>query len=148
MLCRYEPIDAEALAADHRGEFDIVIASEVIEHVLQPADFVDTLCKLCSPSGVVVITSLNRTPHSYALAILAAEYVLGIVPKGTHDWNMFVTPQELTLMFQRAGRDMSLLSGMNYWPLTKTWQLSSDTSVNYAAAFVPAQEKADSDSSP
>lgn len=114
-----------------------MIASEVIEHVLQPVDFVATLCKLCAPSGVVVITTLNRTPRSYALAIVAAEYVLGMVPKGTHDWNMFVTPQEVALMFQKAGMDMSLLSGMNFNPLTKRWRLTSDNSVNYAAVFVP-----------
>lgn len=137
--CRYEAIDANDLIGDHAGHFDVVIASEVIEHVLQPAEFVATLCKLCSPSGVVVITTLNRTPRSYALAIVAAEYVLGMVPKGTHDWNMFVTPQELTLMFQQAGLEMSLLSGMNFRPLSKTWKLSSDSSVNYAAAFTRAQ---------
>lgn len=138
-MCRYEAIDAQELIKDHEGKFDVVIASEVIEHVLHPAEFVATLCKLCAPQGVVVITTLNRTPRSYALSIVAAEYVLGMVPKGTHDWSMFVTPQELALMFQRASMDMSLLSGMNFYPLTKRWKLTGDSSVNYAAAFVHAE---------
>jgi ubiquinone biosynthesis O-methyltransferase len=120
----------------HEGSFDVVIASEVIEHVLNPAVFVATLNKLCRPGGVVVITTLNRTVRSYALAIVAAEYVLGMVPRGTHDWNMFLTPQELTLMFQKTGMDMALMSGMSYRPLTKRWLLTEDSSVNYAAAFV------------
>lgn len=132
-------MDAQDLLESHAGQFDVVIASEVIEHVLQPAEFVATLCKLCAPSGIVVITTLNRTPRSYALAIVAAEHVLGMVPKGTHDWNMFVTPQELALMFQQSDLEMSLLSGMKFQPLSKTWNLSSDSSVNYAAAFMCTQ---------
>lgn len=83
----------------------------------------------------MVITTLNRTPRSYAEAIVAAEHVLGMVPTGTHDWNMFVTPEELAIMFQKAGMDMTLLSGMRFKPVSKRWKLTSDYSVNYAAAF-------------
>jgi 2-polyprenyl-6-hydroxyphenyl methylase / 3-demethylubiquinone-9 3-methyltransferase len=106
--------------------------------VLHPAQFCGTLTKLCASDGVVIITTPHRTPLSYVLAIGIAENVLGMVPKGTHDWRKFITPQELQLMFHSAGMDMTLMAGMSYWPFTSRWTLTdpmAGSAVSYAATF-------------
>eukprot|EP00898_Chlorokybus_atmophyticus_P000009 jgi/Chlat1/1008/Chrsp109S01457 len=130
---RYMATSAENLLA--RGEtFDAVLALEVIEHTASPAQFVKTLVRLTNYDGALCISTINRTPRSYALAILGAEYILRWVPKGTHDWNRFVTPEELALMLQRSGAEMESLAGMVYNPLSREWSLVSDDGVNYIAA--------------
>lgn len=89
-----------------------------------------------APQGCVVITTFNRTPASYALAIVAAEKLLGMVPQGAHDWNKFVMPDELALMFSEADMTMFHLSGMQLSPVSRKWVCVENTDVNYAAAFV------------
>jgi ubiquinone biosynthesis O-methyltransferase len=129
-------VAAEQLAAEAgRPAFDVVVASEVIEHVRRPADFVATLAALTAPHGSLVITTLNRTPLSYAVAILGAERLLRAVPEGTHDWARFLTPQELALMGADAGLALVTLSGAAYNPLTRAWLFTDLTEVNYMASF-------------
>lgn len=131
---RYACTSAEALA-EQGATFDLVVASEVIEHVRKPAAFVSTLAALRGAGGAVALTTLNRTPESYALAIVAAERVLGLAPAGAHDWNKFVTPDELQLAFESTGLQMQLLAGMQMAVLSGRWRCSDDARVNYCAFF-------------
>lgn len=126
----YRAVAAETLVAEG-AKFDAVIASEVIEHVPDPAAFIATLGTLARPGGIVLVSTLNRTARSYALAILGAEYVLRWVPRGTHDWNRFVTPRELTGHAEKAGLRVLDMTGVVFDPLRRDWRLSSDTAVNY-----------------
>ena len=137
----YEGVSAEALV--ERGErYDLVVASEVIEHVKAPPGFVRTLCDLRAPRGCVVVTTINRTAEAYALAIVAAEKVLGMAPDGAHDWNKFVRPEELQLMFGQAGLEMRLLAGMQLDVLGGRWRCTGHAGVNYAAMFAAKGEGA------
>lgn len=126
----YRAASAEDLLAEGR-QFDAVIASEVIEHVDDPAGFVRTLAGLARPGGLVLFSTLNRTLKSYALAIVGAEYVLRWIPAGTHDWNKFVTPDELRGHCTAAGLDVSDVTGMIFDPLRGAWRLGRDSGVNY-----------------
>lgn len=138
----YDGVSAEALV--ERGDkYDLVIASEVIEHVRAPPGFVATLCALRAPRGAVAITTINRTPEAYALAIVAAEKLLGMAPDGAHDWNKFVRPEELQLMFGQAGLGMRLLAGMQLDVLDGRWRCTGHAGVNYAAFFAAEGEAAD-----
>jgi 2-polyprenyl-6-hydroxyphenyl methylase / 3-demethylubiquinone-9 3-methyltransferase len=128
----YRNIRAEDLAAEGRA-FDTVVCLEVIEHVPDPAVFVATLSSLVKPGGLLVLSTLSRTAKSFALAIVGAEYVLRWLPRGTHDWNRFITPQELERYASAAGLTGFSAQGMVYDPLRDTWQLSHDTAVNYLA---------------
>jgi 2-polyprenyl-6-hydroxyphenyl methylase/3-demethylubiquinone-9 3-methyltransferase len=127
---RYQALAAEDLLGEDE-RFDAVIASEVIEHVHDVAGFVRTLAALAKPGGMVLISTLNRTARSYALAIVGAEYVLRWVPAGTHSWRKFVTPSELSGHFRAAGLNPGKPRGMVYNPLRDAWSLSEDASVNY-----------------
>lgn len=137
--------EAQGLAIDYRttsvealqtaGEtFDAVVCMEVIEHVPDQAAFVQSLGHLVRPGGMLVLSTLNRTLKSYALAIVTAEYILGWLPRGTHDWNRFVTTEELAHHLASAGFAAPELSGIIYDVVSDTWRLSPDTDVNYIAA--------------
>jgi 2-polyprenyl-6-hydroxyphenyl methylase/3-demethylubiquinone-9 3-methyltransferase len=127
----YREDTAEGVAG--RGEtFDIVIASEVIEHVNDPRAFLTTLRRLVRPGGLLIVSTLNRTAKSYALAIVAAEKLLGLIPRGTHQWEKFIRPAELEAALRAAGFERQAESGIVYQPLTGEWRLSpTDLSVNY-----------------
>eukprot|EP00884_Botryococcus_braunii_P012094 jgi/Botrbrau1/20886/Bobra.0135s0017.1 len=125
---------AEGLVVQGR-KFNVVVASEVIEHVRSPREFSQALAELTTFPGAIVVSTLNRTPRAYALAILGAEYLLQVVSPGTHDWRKFITPEELVMMMSSSGAELERLSGMVYNPLTSRWSLSTDTAVNYIAAF-------------
>ena len=127
----YRTATAEALASEG-CTFDVVIASEVIEHVADVSSFLKTCRALCKPRGLIIISTLNRTPKSYALAIVAAEHILGLAPRGTHDWKKFIRPEELEAALKQAGFKVGRLSGMVFKPLMGVWSLSDrDLSINY-----------------
>ncbi|HZW46342.1 MAG TPA: bifunctional 2-polyprenyl-6-hydroxyphenol methylase/3-demethylubiquinol 3-O-methyltransferase UbiG, partial [Microvirga sp.] len=120
----------EAVVA--RGEtFDIVLAMEVVEHVADVQAFVTACTRAVKPGGCLVMATINRTLRSFASAIVGAEYVLRWLPKGTHEWDRFVTPDELADALRQAGFAVNDLTGVGYNPLRDTWSLSRDLSVNY-----------------
>jgi 2-polyprenyl-6-hydroxyphenyl methylase/3-demethylubiquinone-9 3-methyltransferase len=129
----YRNITAEALA-ETGEQFDVVAALEVIEHVEGPSDFVAMLGRLLKPGGLLFLATIDRTFKSYVLAIVGAEYVLGWVPKGTHDHDKFIRPDELSAMARRAGLREIDRAGMSYQPFTRSWRKSHDTDVNYLMA--------------
>lgn len=132
----YRAETAEALLA--AGErFDAVLAMEIVEHVAEPAAFVRTCHDLLHPGGVLVMSTLNRTARSFAAAIVGAEWVMRWLPRGTHEWSRFITPEELSAMMQTAGLRVVDRRGMVFNPLSWGWSLSDrDMSVNYAATGV------------
>ncbi|MGJ4858817.1 bifunctional 2-polyprenyl-6-hydroxyphenol methylase/3-demethylubiquinol 3-O-methyltransferase UbiG [Labrys sp. KB_33_2] len=132
-------IDYRILAAEDleaAGErFDVVLAMEIVEHVTDPAAFLKTCAGLVKPGGLLFIATLNRTMKAYALAIVAAEKVLGWVPRGTHDWNKFVTPAEIEDAVTPEGLAELDRCGVIYNPLLDEWRLSRDTDVNFMMVF-------------
>jgi 2-polyprenyl-6-hydroxyphenyl methylase/3-demethylubiquinone-9 3-methyltransferase len=135
LAIEYRCISAEELAAGG-ALFDAVLAMEVIEHVRDPARFLDRAAKMVRPGGMVVAATLNRTLKSFAFAIVGAEYVLNWVPRGTHNWNHFVTPQVLAKALRAAGLRIKDATGVTYNALTASWQLSHDMDINYMMAAV------------
>ena len=130
----YQMIAAEALAEQRPGEFDVVTCMEMLEHVPQPAAIVAACAQLVKPGGHVFFSTLNRNPKSYLFAVIGAEYILNLLPRGTHDYAKFITPAELARMTRGAGLETSQLIGLTYNPLTKIYKLEPDTSVNYLMA--------------
>jgi len=129
----YRATTAEALA--EAGErFDVVLAMEVVEHVVDVPAFVATCASMVKPGGILVMATLNRTLKSFALAIVGAEYVLRWLPRGTHQWDKFVKPEELESAIEDADLRVIGERGVIYNPLADRWQLSSDTDVNYMLA--------------
>ena len=126
----YRATTAEALA-DAGEKFDIVLAMEVIEHVADVNLFIARCAEMVKPGGFMVVATLNRTLKSFALAIVGAEYVLGWLPRGTHRWEKFVTPNELEIALELAGFELRKETGVIYNLLADRWQVSSDTDVNY-----------------
>jgi 2-polyprenyl-6-hydroxyphenyl methylase/3-demethylubiquinone-9 3-methyltransferase len=128
---RGEPVEAVAGRAE---QFDIVLAMEVVEHVADVQAFVSSCCAAVKPGGILVMATINRTLRAFALAIVGAEYVLGWLPKGTHEWDKFVTPQELATAIETGGLSVTDRRGVIYNPLRDQWLLARDTSVNYMVA--------------
>jgi len=129
----YSAVTAEELLAAGVS-FDAVLAMEVIEHVPDQAAFVATAAALVRPGGLLIMSTLNRTLKSFALAIIGAEYVLRWLPKGTHKWERFVTPEEVARMMRRSGMRVIDRAGVVFNPLAGKWRMSSDTDVNYMMA--------------
>ncbi len=130
----YRHTTAEELAAAEPGAFDVVTCMEMLEHVPDPASTIAACAKLAKPGGWVFLSTLNRNPKSYLFAILGAEYILKLLPRGTHDWARFIKPSELIRLTRDAGLDMAELIGMTYNPLTRTYRLGRDVDVNYLVA--------------
>lgn len=122
------------------NQFDAVISLEVIEHVANPLEFCKSLSALTVPNGATVISTINRSMRAYATAIVAAEYILRWLPKGTHEWSKLVTPEELALALQRASISVQEMAGFVYNPLTGGWSLSDDISINYIAYGIKKSE--------
>jgi 2-polyprenyl-6-hydroxyphenyl methylase/3-demethylubiquinone-9 3-methyltransferase len=131
---RYELISAEAMAAREPGAYDVVTCMEMLEHVPDPAAVVHACATLVKPGGHVFFSTINRNPKSYLFAVLGAEYILRLLPKGTHDYAKFIKPAELAQYIRNAMLDLKGLKGMTYNPLTKVYSLNQDTSVNYLVA--------------
>jgi 2-polyprenyl-6-hydroxyphenyl methylase/3-demethylubiquinone-9 3-methyltransferase len=128
---------AEELAA-LRLQFDIVLAMEIVEHVADRDTFLDACAALTRPGGLIVAATLNRTPKAFALAVVGAEYLLGWLPRGTHNWRKFVRPSELAAGFRRNGLTIEALTGVSYDIMTGNWRLSRDIDVNYMIAAAKA----------
>ena len=130
----YHLISAEDYAAQHAGEFDVVTCMEMLEHVPDPASVVAACARLAKPGGWVFFSTLNRNAKSYLFAIVGAEYLLKLLPRGTHDYAKFIQPAELARMAREAGLETQELIGMTYNPLTRVYKLEADTGVNYLMA--------------
>ncbi len=132
-------IDYRAIAAEDLQEppFDAVVAMEIVEHVTDIGSFARALAALVKPDGLVALSTLNRTPQSYALAIVGAEYILRWLPRGTHDWRKFPTPDELRAQLAQGGLKTVEQSGFSYNPITDGWTRTEDLSINYAVIAVP-----------
>jgi len=131
---RYKNIPAEEMAEVEAGQYDVVTCMEMLEHVPDPSSIIRACTKLLKPGGHVFFSTLNRNVKSYLFAILGAEYVLQLLPKGTHDYAKFITPAELSQDVRNAGLQLNAMKGLSYNPLTKIYSLNNDTSVNYMIA--------------
>jgi 2-polyprenyl-6-hydroxyphenyl methylase/3-demethylubiquinone-9 3-methyltransferase len=127
----YRYTSAEKLATEMPGQFDVVTCMELLEHVPSPAVTVDASARLVKPGGHVFFSTINRNPKSYLFAVIGAEYVLKLLPRGTHDYSKFIKPSELSSMCRRASLTEADVMGMSYNPLTKRYSLGRDTGVNF-----------------
>ena len=131
----YLMISAEALAAERPSSFDVVTCMELLEHVPDPAAMIAACAQLAKPEGLIVFSTINRNPKAYLYAVVGAEYLLRLLPRGTHDYAKFLTPAEMARFSRRAGLEPDDLIGMSYDPLRKIYRLEADTAVNYIATF-------------
>lgn len=132
---RYQKIAVEELAERMASKFDIVVCMEMLEHVPRPHKVVEACAHLVKPEGFVFFSTLNRTLKAYLLAILAAEHLLGMIPKGTHEYEKFIKPSELTAWARKARLEPVAIRGISYNPLSKRFFLTDDIEVNYLLAF-------------
>jgi|TARA_B100001093_G_C26800731_1_gene1003263 2-polyprenyl-6-hydroxyphenyl methylase/3-demethylubiquinone-9 3-methyltransferase len=123
--------EAEELLNNSKGTFDVVTCLEAIEHVPDPQQLVQTCSDLCKPGGTVVFSTINRNPKSFLFAIVGAEYILKLLPKGTHEFKKFIKPSELSGMMRNSNLEVKEIIGMSYNPLTKNYWLGKDVDVNY-----------------
>ena len=130
----YRQVAAEAIAQEQPEAFDVVTCMEMLEHVPDPASVVKACARLCKPGGWVVFSTINRNPKSFLFAIVGAEYVLRLLPKGTHEYARFITPSELARHSRAAGLSVADVTGMTYNPLTRVYSLGRDVDVNYLLA--------------
>ena len=130
----YRQVAAEALAAEMPAQFDAVTCMEMLEHVPDPSSIVAACAALAKPGGWLFFSTINRNAKAFVFAIVGAEHVLKLLPKGTHEYAKFIRPSELALWCRRAGLDLCDTRGMEYNPLTRRYWLSGDTSVNYMIA--------------
>ncbi|MDP3211818.1 MAG: bifunctional 3-demethylubiquinol 3-O-methyltransferase/2-polyprenyl-6-hydroxyphenol methylase [Methylotenera sp.] len=121
----------EQLALEQPASFDIVTCMEMLEHVPDPASIVAACAKLVKPGGAVFFSTINRNPKAYLFAVLGAEYILNMLPKGTHDYAKFIKPSELSNWVRQSGLTVAGMRGMSYQPFTQHYSLSNDVSVNY-----------------
>lgn len=127
----YQNIPAEQLASQQPESFDLVCCLEMLEHVPAPAQTIKACAQLTKPGGTLVFSTINRNPKAYALTILGAEYVMNLIPRGTHDYAKFIRPSELAQWAREAGLEVVAMKGLRYNPLLKSASLSDDVDVNY-----------------
>jgi 2-polyprenyl-6-hydroxyphenyl methylase / 3-demethylubiquinone-9 3-methyltransferase len=132
----YRAVAAEELAAELPAAFDVVTCMEMLEHVPDPAASLQALSRLVKPGGDVIVSTLNRNARAFAVAIVGAEYVARVLPRGTHEYLKFIRPSELARWGRDAGLELQDLTGIGYNPLTRAFRLSDDTHVNYLAHFI------------
>ena len=130
----YRSISAEDLADEQAEQYDVVTCMEMLEHVPDPASVVRACAKLCKPGGTLFFSTLNRNPKSYLFAIIGAEYILKLLPKGTHEYTKFIKPSELVAFTRQAGLEMLGIKGLSYNLITQVYSLSDDVDVNYMIA--------------
>jgi 2-polyprenyl-6-hydroxyphenyl methylase/3-demethylubiquinone-9 3-methyltransferase len=131
----YRQATAEQAADEQPAGFDIVTCLEMLEHVPDPATTIAACAKLITDDGYVILSTINRNPKAYLFAVIGAEYLLRLLPTGTHDYNRFIRPSEMEEWARAAGLQLADLTGMSYNPLTREYRLGSDVSVNYLACF-------------
>jgi 2-polyprenyl-6-hydroxyphenyl methylase/3-demethylubiquinone-9 3-methyltransferase len=131
----YRKTAVEDIAKEEPHHYDVVTCMEMLEHVPNPASTVNACARLVKPGGWIFFSTINRNPKSYLFAIIGAEYVLNLLPRGTHDYAKFIKPSELARMARRAGLDAAELIGMTYNPITKVYALEPDSDVNYIMAY-------------
>jgi 2-polyprenyl-6-hydroxyphenyl methylase/3-demethylubiquinone-9 3-methyltransferase len=133
---RYEKIAAEAMAEREPGSFDVVTCMEMLEHVPDPASTIAACARMARPGGWLFFSTLNRNPKSFLFAIVGAEYVLNLLPRGTHEFEKFIRPSELLTAARRAGLEQAAMTGLTYNPITRVYRLvERDVSVNYLVAL-------------
>ena len=131
---QYREISAEDLATEQAGQFDVVTCMEMLEHVPDPASVVEACAKLVKPGGWVFFSTLNRNPKSFLFAVVGAEYVLNLLPKGTHEYARMIKPSELADWLRAQGLNLVQMKGMSYNPFNQQYRLGADTDVNYLMA--------------
>jgi len=131
---KYREVSVEALAAEQPGSFDVVTCMEMLEHVPQPASVVQACATLVKPGGWVFFSTIHRSLKAFMLAIVGAEYVLGMLPRGTHEYQKLIRPSELAAYCRSAGLDLRQTKGLQHNPVTRRYWLNDDTSVNYMFA--------------
>lgn len=134
----YERTSAEQMAELNPETFDVVTCMEMLEHVPDPSQTIASCAKLCKPGGHLFFSTINRNPKSFLFAIIGAEYVLNLLPKGTHEYKSFIRPSELESWARHAGLQLQNITGMSYNPLTKQYWLGKDVDVNYLMHFTKA----------
>lgn len=129
----YRQTTIEDLARDseHAGQYDAVTCLEMLEHVPNPASVIKSCAAMLRPGGHLFVSTINRNPKSFLFAIVGAEYIMNMLPKGTHEWNKFIRPSEMSDYLRQAGLDIRELTGMTYNPITKSYKLGRDVDVNY-----------------
>jgi 2-polyprenyl-6-hydroxyphenyl methylase/3-demethylubiquinone-9 3-methyltransferase len=127
----YRQITAEALAKEQPASFDVITCMEMLEHVPEPASVIQACQRLVKPGGQVFFSTINRNPKSYLFAIIGAEYLLQLLPKGTHDYSKFIKPSELDQWARHSRLEVLELTGMSYNPFSRTYSLGPDVDVNY-----------------
>jgi 2-polyprenyl-6-hydroxyphenyl methylase / 3-demethylubiquinone-9 3-methyltransferase len=132
----YQRIPVEQLASEQAESYDVVTCMEMLEHVPDPASVVTACSRLVKPGGHVIFSTINRNPKAYLFAIIGAEYLLQLLPKGTHDYSKFIRPSELTAWIRAAGLRNNDMTGLSYNPLTRHYALGQDVDVNYMLAAV------------
>ncbi len=128
---KYQRITVEELAEQQPASFDVVTCLEMLEHVPDPSSIIQACFDLCKPGGQVFFSTLNRNPKSFLMAVVGAEYLLKMLPKGTHDYKKFIRPSELAAWARQSGLSVGELTGMTYNPITKSYKLAQNTDVNY-----------------
>jgi len=138
----YQKITAEQMASTHAEQYDVVTCMEMLEHVPSPESIIGACFQLVKPGGIVFFSTLNRNPKSFLFAIVGAEYILNMLPKGTHEYGKFIKPSELETQANRVGFKTEGIAGLSYNPLFQNYKLGSDVSVNYMMHFrKPIKEK-------
>lgn len=127
----YRQVSAEELATQEAGTYDVVTCMEMLEHVPNPASTIASCAALAKPGGHVFFSTISRNPKAYLFAVIGAEYILQLLPKGTHDYAKFIKPSELSRWAKSVGLEVDEIIGMSYNPLTKAYSLGRDTDVNY-----------------
>jgi 2-polyprenyl-6-hydroxyphenyl methylase/3-demethylubiquinone-9 3-methyltransferase len=135
----YQQINAETLAEQQAEQFDIVTCMEMLEHVPDPGKTIAACARLAKPGGHIFFSTINRNPKSFLFAIIGAEYVLRLLPRGTHEYRNFIRPSELESWARHAGLDLQQITGMTYNPLTRHYALGRDVDVNYLMHFSKAE---------
>lgn len=134
----YQLITAEKFADDNPAQFDVIACLEMLEHVPDPSSIIEAAARLLKPDGTLILSTLNRNAKSFLFAIVGAEYVMNILPRGTHEYQRFLKPSELAQFARAVGLDVFDITGMSYNPWSKQYRLGRDMDVNYLMALRPA----------